>query len=365
MLYLVLGWTLLCTFAGSLLVLSSNPTTVVGAPLNRSHPTPTPTPLPFGPGLDANTLSAVITAPIQVQVISSTAVLSLSTALLQRVVVTDTTPLRGYTTTVRLDPAKLTPLLATLAKQVYIAPRNAQVALLKGVPVLQSAVAGQELNLVSAPAAIVAASLVPTRTAILARRPVSATIQARDVQPLYGQWAGILSNGYSFAYGSHTWQIPGSVFSDAVHLTAMPSRSGAVVHYQLDGIEDVLSDQLWAIAEQVNVQAHDTRFRLVNGQPLITAPAAGGYELKREMTLAVARAALATGQYSSHVIVARHLSPPAIALPAVINTPELLAESFTTYHGSSPERAHNVELGTSLLDGTLVAPGAEFDTNGT
>ncbi len=361
----VLGLTFLCLLAGILLGLSSGPTGALAAPMSRSRPTPTPTPLPFGPGLDVTTLTAVITAPIQLQVISSTAVLSLSTSLLQGLIVTDTIPLHGYTSTVRLDPTHLAPLLAPLVKQAHLAPRNAQVALVKGVAVLQPAMPGLELDTAAGPGAVVAAALVPTRTAILARRPVTATIQARDVQPFYGQWAGILNNGYTFAYDSHTWQIPGSVFADAIHLTPLPAAPGAGVRYRLDGIESVLADQLWAIADQVNVQAHDTRFRLINGQPVVTAPAAGGYELKREMTLGVARAALATGQYSSHLIVARHLSPADIALPAAISAPDLLAESSTTYYGSSPERAHNVELGTSLLDGTLVAPGAEFDTNGT
>ena len=356
-----IGLGLTCLLAG-LVLAAAGPATPAAA---AGRPHPSPTPLPFGPGLNPTTLAQVITAPIQLRVVSSTAVLILSTSLLQRVVVTDAAPLRGYTTTIRLDPARLAPLLAPLATQVRIAPRDARVALVKGTPVLQPAVPGQELDLVSAPAAIVAASFVPTRTAILTPRLITATIQTSDVQPFAAQWAAILSNGYTFYYGSHTWQIPGSVFADAVHLVPLPGVPGQPVHYRLAGMEEVLGDQLWAIAEQVNYQAHDTRFRLVNGQVLVTAHAEGGYELKRNLTLAVVHAALDTGQYWSNLIVARDLGPREIAPPAAISTPDLLAEASTTYQGSSPERAHNVELGTSLLDGALVAPGAEFDTNGT
>src|SRR5205823_4292954 len=42
---------------------------------------------------------------------------------------------------------------------------------------------------------------------------------------------------------------------------------------------------------------------------------------------------------------------------------ELIEQSSTTYAGSIPERAHNVELAASRLNGTVVAPGQTFSFN--
>ena len=50
---------------------------------------------------------------------------------------------------------------------------------------------------------------------------------------------------------------------------------------------------------------------------------------------------------------------------AGINTPDMLAFGQTSYVGSSANRAWNVELGTSRINGTLIPPGGIFSTSDT
>ncbi len=309
--------------------------------------------------LDALTLSSLLQAPITLRVLGNSASLTLTSKVLRQAVVTDTV---GVTTpTARLDQAKFNALVAPLATQVKIVPHDATVALLAGRPTLVADVAGQELDLQDALTATVTAATAPDRTALLSMRVSPAQVNAAAVQPFFGQWATMLTNGFTYRYNGRTWRVSGAAFAGYMKLTPDTITGG----YQLVGIRNALDDRLWGVAGDINVRAGNSRFRLVNGQVRQTAVGHGGQQLDHTASLAAALAALTANQYQSDLIVSAQSNPFNSTVPQSVNTPDLLARSTTYYVGSSPERAHNVEFGTALVDGALVPPGAEFDTAGT
>jgi vancomycin resistance protein YoaR len=326
-------------------------------------PTPAPTPPRFGPPLDSESLARVLTAPIQLRVVSSTAVLTLTTAALQKAVVTDTTPLRGYTSTTRLDPARLAAALAPLAAKVKTTPTDATVALVKGKPAVITETLGWRLDLTATTTSLVTEPLTPTRVVTATLRPVTTTITTKTIAPFVKPWAALLTAGFTYHAGDKSWTVSGRAFAANVRLA--PTTTGSKPGFELDGVDTALAGQFWAIEEDVNYTPHDTRFRLVGSRITVMDHAAGGQQLDRKATLAAALAAVAAGRYESDLVLITQPSPPDIAPPYWVATGDLLAKSSTSYAGSSPERAHNVELGVALIDGAYVAPGAEFDTNGT
>ena len=314
---------------------------------------------PAGVVLDATTLGSLLQAPITLRVTGSKAQLTLTSKLLRGAIVTDT--LGVFTPTARLDQAKFNALLAPLASKVQTTPRDAKVALVAGKPALVPETLGQELDLQTAISMTVAAATAPDRTATLAVRTVPASVTSQTVAPFFAQWSAILTNGFTYQYNGKTWRVTSSAFATYMKLSPLGITGG----YQITGIRSALDDRLWNLENDINVRAGNSRFRLVNGQVKQTAGAHGGQKLDHAASLAAAVAALAANQYQSDLIVNTQSSPYDNAVPQTVSTPDLLGRSTTSYVGSSPERAHNVEFGTALIDGALVPPGGEFDTAAT
>ena len=309
--------------------------------------------------LDATTLSSLLQAPILVRVTGSPAQLTLTSKVLRQAVVTDTVGV--LLPTARLDQTKFNALLAPLASKVQTTPRDAKVALVAGKPAIVPETPGQELDLSAALSATVAAATAPDRTATLAVRVTPAMVNSATVAPFFGPWSTMLTNGFTYRYNGKTWRVPGASFASYMKLTPIGINGG----YQLTGIRSALDDRLWSVESDINVRAGNSRFRLVNGQVKQTAGAHGGQQLDHASSLAAAVAALAANVYQSDLIVITQSSPFNNPVPQTVDTPDLLARTSTTYVGSSPERAHNVEFGTALIDGALVPPGGEFDTAAT
>jgi vancomycin resistance protein YoaR len=336
---------------------------------------------PKGMVLDTATLARLMQAPITVKVMSSTASLTLSPAQLQKALVTDTVktaPAAATATgvvsgtvgtvtatpvsqTVRLDSTKFNALLAPLAKQAKTTVRNAKVDLVNGQAVIVREAPGLDLDTTSALTMTVAAALTPARSVTLPVRVTAPTITVAQVQPFFDQWAAMLTNGFTYNYNGKSWRITAAMLTQYMRV-APGDQKGT---YQLIGIRSALFDRLWSVSNEVNIQVTNSRFRLVKGVITQTAVAHGGRTVDKDASLATAMAALAAGQYQADLVVNVQASPSDVPAPQSVSTPDLLAKSTTSYVGSSPERAHNVEFGTSLLDGALVPPGAEFDTTGT
>lgn len=314
---------------------------------------------PNGVVLDATTLSSLLQAPITLRVTGSKAQLTLTSKLLRGAVVTDT--LGASTPTARLDRTKFNALLAPLVSKVQTTPHDAKVDLVAGKPALVGEKSGQTLDLQTAINITVAAATTSNRTATLAVIPVPAQVTSLTVAPFYAQWSAILTNGFTYRYNGKTWRVTSSAFATYMKL----SPSDLLGSYQLTGIRSALDDRLWHIEGDINVRAGNSRFRLVNGQIKQTAGAHSGQQLDHAASLAAAVAAVTANQYQSDLIVNTQTGPGGSTAPQTVSTPDLLGRSTTSYVGSSPERAHNVEFGTALIDGALVPPGGEFDTAAT
>ena len=311
-----------------------------------------------GIALDSATLGNLLQGPITLKVAGKTASLTLSSKVLRQAVVTDTVGV--LTPTARLDQTKFNALLAPLATKVKVAPRDAKVALVSGKPALVGEAAGQELDIQNAVAATVAAATAPDRTATLAVLTTPATVNAAAVQPFFDQWSAILTNGFTYRYNGRTWRVTGTNFADAMKLAP-----GDVGGYQLTGMRTALDTRLGAVASAINVAPTSSRFRLVKGKVQQISVARNGIQVDRTASLAAAMSALTANQYQSDLIVNTQAASYDAAVTQTISTPDLLGRSSTSYVGSSPERAHNVEFGASLIDGALVPPGGEFSTANT
>ncbi len=263
-----------------------------------------------------------------------------------------------------LDPARIRAMLAPLAARVQVAPRNATVQSVRGTPALVPDVLGWALDLDTAMPAVIAAAATPERHVTLPLVAVPAAVPAAAVQPLYTQWQALVAQGLTLEYGGQHWTIRGPELDAALALAGNQGGGGAP--YRLTVDPSLLAEHLVTIADAVDATAHDARYRLVDGAVQVAAPSQPGAALDAAASQAAVAAALAAGRTAAMLVVTP--KPAAFGdtgLPPTIATPDLLGQAQTTYYGSSPERAHNVEFGTALVDGALVAPGQEFDLNAT
>src|SRR5579859_6852128 len=340
------------------------------APGMGTHPAAIVPPAPAPAAAPADTAAraaaqrqaaALAGAPITLNVQDSPATLTLAPRDLQTAVAF-TADGQGAPTAA-FDPRRLAALLAPLAAQVRVVPRDATIQLVNGRPVVVPEVSGWALDLPAAAQAVSAAAGTAARTATVALQPDPAAVTTATLAPLTAQWTGLLVHGFTFRHGPHAWVVRGATL--AGQISVAPGTGGPAAPAVLAIAPAVLATRLTAIAPAVAVSPRNARFRLVNGVVTTVAAARPGQQLDQAATLAAAAAALAAGQRQADLVVAVQPAPDAGALPLVVSTPDLLAQSSTTYYGSSPERAHNVELGTSLVNGALVPPGAEFSLDNT
>ncbi|HZC30147.1 MAG TPA: VanW family protein, partial [Gaiellaceae bacterium] len=121
---------------------------------------------------------------------------------------------------------------------------------------------------------------------------------------------------------------------------------------------------LLEVGAKVQKPAKDAAFA-VDGDHVRVVPAQAGVQLDTVRTAdAVLRAALRRTLRVARVVVEQK---PAKLSTAKVKTMGIvgLVSGFTTDFGGVPNRIHNVELVSHLIDGTLIAPGATFSFNKT
>jgi vancomycin resistance protein YoaR len=296
--------------------------------------------------------------PITIRFANSPAGMSLTSDALHGALVVEAAAGGLYST--HLDAAKIRALVEPLAAQARQAPRDATLQLVKGKPVVSVDVPGWEMDLDTATTAVLAAAESSNRDVNLTLRPIPAAVPAAKMQPIQAQWNALVKDGFTLRNGEKTWTIKAATISKNMTLTV---DSGVLPRIEVN--PKVLTDKLKAIGNEIDLRPRDARFRLVDGAVKVVAESRDGQALDQAASLAAAQAALAANGTEAALTVTALPAQVSSAVPPTINTPDLLAKSQTSYKGSSPERAHNVEFGTSKMDGALVPPGGEFDTSAT
>lgn len=196
--------------------------------------------------------------------------------------------------------------------------------------------------------------------------PITATIAAvrgEDLQPAFDQLQIALAMPVQVSYAGGLWTLPAADLGRFVTQAVDPGKRGAEA-FSLAMDRAALA--AWLDERLASAIESDPRDAEVgwNGERLISVvPSVDGVELRPD-ALAMA---VEGSFFGGHGVVA---APVTVTKPtidsgnlAALGITKLLGTGSSNYSGSADGRATNVELGTALLNGTLVPPGGEFSFN--
>jgi len=209
-----------------------------------------------------------------------------------------------------------------------------------------------------------AQSLVPVDTELPTIARVS-HIRTADLKPVETRVNQMLSKPVEVTFKKKSWTLQPEVLGTYLTQTVDPEKTG--VDALTIGVDDAalgkyLSQEL---TSEVNRDPTDAKvtWDAEQGKVVATKASKDGYKLKPR-TLAGLVAASLLGDHTS-------VEAPVTVVKPDVDSNNLDALGITTelgtgdssYEGSNPERATNVQVGSSLLNSTLVAPGEEFSFN--
>ncbi len=260
-----------------------------------------------------------------------------------------------------LDKAKLQSYLKPIADTLRAPARDARLSLTDGKATLVADAPGLELDVATAVTRIQQAATDPNiRVVTLPLKAVEAKVKAATLRPVYGQVQVLLAKGFALHYNSEDYKLKPATMA---RFLVMTQTADVKNPYTIAIDQDKLIDTLDVVAGQVNVAARDPLFRLQNGQITTVIAAKPGRKLDYTATAAAMTTAFNAGQSEADMVVVVRQPSVSEADLSNIQTPDLLGKASTSFSGSSSGRAHNVKFGASIVDGTLIPPGAIFSMN--
>ncbi|HET9496434.1 MAG TPA: peptidoglycan binding domain-containing protein [Chloroflexia bacterium] len=266
-----------------------------------------------------------------------------------------------------LDGEQIAAFLGPIAEEVYVAPVDASVTVGRGEVTMGEEADGSELDVPAAVAAIqkAATAAVPEERAVtLPMKAISPAVHNDQVRPVFDKANSLVTEGMRLYFRDDGYILRGTSVTGFIDVAPAQGGPGPL---QIVVDEDVLANRVAGVAGYINRPTQDSRFRMVNGAPTKVAEARDG--LKVDVAKSVERAVAAIEGYAGgdrlQVELDTIVTPPTIvdADLSNIQTPHMLAYGQTSYATSSANRAHNVELGTSKINGELIPPGGIFSTS--
>jgi vancomycin resistance protein YoaR len=264
---------------------------------------------------------------------------------------------KGDALDIKIDDTKLTTMVEGMARDFARAPVDASVRLEGSRAVVVAGQNGRRLD-VAASVKAIREKASSQRTIGLVGEPVLG-LQASDLEPLQAQLTALLKAPAVFRYADKTWTMPAAELAAAITFTK--AKAGSAPGIELNG--ERMAPMIAAIAKDLDRKPRDAQLRFKEGKAAVIVDSIDGITVDAAGTVTTATAALAVPGTPFPVQVT--LTKPALsnADAAKLKFDDLISDSSTSFAGAISQKAHNVKLAASRLDGTMVAPGAEFSFN--
>jgi vancomycin resistance protein YoaR len=247
--------------------------------------------------------------------------------------------------------------LGRMAKAIDRRPREPAVVLKGLAPILVRGRAGRTLRREAAAAVIVGTLAGLTRTpAVLPVATKAPRIETESLRPALRQARVALSAPVRIELGKTWWRLPRWRIAE---LLALPRDGSQRLEIGGAGAERWFR----RFARTVGRPATNARFVAAAGGSVGILPHRDGLALERDAT----EVSLRTAMLSRTKRVARvtvETSAPTLTTSEAraLGITSVLA-SYSTFYAGTPDRIRNLQLAISLLDGTVVPPGATFSLN--
>jgi vancomycin resistance protein YoaR len=144
-------------------------------------------------------------------------------------------------------------------------------------------------------------------------------------------------------------------------VTLHPAGPAGAASVELN--EEPLQALLQRAAKDIDQEPRDARFTLSNGQLKVLRPSIDGRAVNQPAAMDLLKSRIDAGERT--VALPVDVVHPAVAGEdaAKLGIRELIDESTTAFAGAIPEKAHNIQLAASRLNGVVVPPGGTFSFN--
>jgi vancomycin resistance protein YoaR len=265
-----------------------------------------------------------------------------------------------------LDQTALDAWFDQIAAELGLLPHDAELVVEGATVRIEPEVSGTGIDRVRASELIRAAlaGLEPTEIE-LPVGPWIAKVVAGDLEGAKAQVEQALSQPVKVTFDGQTWTIKPADFGQFVvqRIDPDPMRRGAdavIVEVDEAGLASWLDD---TFAGEIDRDAVNAEVGWNGERVVAVAEHVDGYRL-RPRSFARDLAASFLGDHAQVAIAVSVIQPPVRSDNLdTLGITTMLARGDSNYDGGNWERRHNVQVGTSLLNGTLVAPGEEFSFN--
>jgi len=253
--------------------------------------------------------------------------------------------------------APFAPTVQTVASQINQPARDAALQIANGKVAIQPDATGKVVDS-DATLAAIHDRLLAGDTAIPVVVKTSAPVVTADsLKPLAAQAQKQIDAGLKLTADGQSFTVSSADLSNMVKIDA----SGGQPKLTLD--EAKLRGRIAQIDSQFRYPSPDARLGWSNGQVTISSKTIPGVAIDENAAVKTVLANWAKGTVALPTVAAS--IPVDDALVARLNADlrQVIGTRQTAYVGSIPERAHNVELAMSRINGSYVAPGETFSFN--
>lgn len=262
-----------------------------------------------------------------------------------------TPPVRAY-------DAVLTHRLEQFAGKIDRPQREAAVRL-KGLrPQVVPGATGRVLERDAAAGVIVRSLVTLSRAPVaLPVRITQPNVTAGELTPVAAQAKTVVSGPVQLVSGETKWRLPRWRIAKLLDL---PENGATSLTIGGPGADAYFA----RFRRRVDREPRDAEFVVTNNDIAIK-PALAGLGLDVDAARdAILAAALSPTDRTARLLVER-VAPERTTREARSMGITGLVGGYTTYYGGDPNRIHNVQLVSQLVDGALIAPGSEFSFNAT
>jgi vancomycin resistance protein YoaR len=261
------------------------------------------------------------------------------------------------------DGSTLDAFIKGIASEIDTQPRTAGLTLGDdGTVTFQTSQTGLALDQAGA-RTLVAQALAEGRPSVtLPTNILPSAVQTEQVAAAHDDLTRMLTDPAPIQLnaGQQQWTIDRTQLLEMLSLTQPNGpTTTASVELQLDPLQPLLQ----TIAAQIDRDAQEARFTWSGGQLTLLRPSQDGLGLNQPAATDLIKAGILAGQRTVELPV--EVVHPAVTSDdaAKLGIRELVGESTTSFAGSIPEKAHNIQLAAQRLNGVVVPPGGTFSFN--
>ncbi|HEY1013863.1 MAG TPA: VanW family protein, partial [Herpetosiphonaceae bacterium] len=261
-----------------------------------------------------------------------------------------------------VDQTRMRAYLESIAPAVARPPRNAGLLIGAAGATVQPAQIGRIV--------LIDETIAEATAALASLEPRAITLRVAELPPLLDDSgvAGaaaladhLLSQPLELRAAGQSWQLGPDELRPLLRLRPVTSEGRAELRLDLEPA--IMARRLAAIAPQIARPAVNPRLRFANGQLTVIKPGQQSLELDQAASLAAINANLGAPGHAIELVVTSADPPVSEANLDSLGIREAVGVGRSSFANSAPYRVQNIKAGSALLDGLLIAPGAEFSFN--